>query len=228
MEERILVHRNPEYQKWLDFYKYRVQELQDLVNGMKQLSIEPTLENLKRLLNGEELHHLTVETDIEKHLSFLPKRLKASLKEAAAKELKEEYQEQLGKKVEIFTHEYQNKYDDIVSLGILCKNIEINDGIVSMTEDCYNDLDRSFNVYIDTPGRKAVYEAYLKFMDAYNELEKAIKEAPKTPNQSYMGQTFGDDHNSLRALGVYNGSYSLIELNGGELDLIGNRFSAIQ
>ena len=54
MEERILVHRNPEYQKWLDFYKYRVQELQDLVNGMKQLSIELTIEELEKYSNYKE------------------------------------------------------------------------------------------------------------------------------------------------------------------------------
>lgn len=227
MEERILVYKKPDYQKWLHFYKFRLKELQELVDGMKQLSIEPTLENLKRLLNGEELHHLSVETDIEKHLSFLPKKLKASLKEAAAKELKEEYQEKLGKKVEIFTHVYQSKYVDTVSLGGLCKDIEIIDGVVSLTEDCKNNLDRSYNVYIDSPGRKSVYEAYLKFMDAYNELEKVIKEAPKTPNQSYMGHTYGADHNSLRALGI-DGSYSLVELDGGKLHLNGIMFSDIQ
>lgn len=66
MEEKILVYRDPDYNKWMDFYKWRVKELQELVDGMKSLSIKPTIENLKRLLKGENLNHLSVENDIDK------------------------------------------------------------------------------------------------------------------------------------------------------------------
>lgn len=221
MEEKILVYRDPNYNKWMDFYKRRVKELQELVDGMKSLSIKPTIENLKRLLEGENLNHLSVENDIDKHLSFLPKRLRASLKEAATKECEDEYNEKLGEKVVRFIDKYQRKHCDMVSLSGLCKDVEIMNGVVSITKECLNRIDRVNSVYIDSPGRKSVYDAYQRFIEAYKDFEQAVKDAPKKPNSYYMGQTFGSDHNSMRALGGEY-AYAVVRLIDGNLKLDGS------
>lgn len=217
MEEKILVHRSPSYKIWMDFYKYRVRELQELVDGMKSLSIEPTIDNLKRLLKGEKLNHLPVEDGIEKHLSFLPKRLKASLKEAAAKECEDEYNENLGKKVVRFIDTYQRNHCDMVSLSKLCKDVEIMNGVVSITEDCLNWIDRVSSIYVDTPGKKAVYDAYLKLEEAYKGLEKAISD-------NIARNEHGVAKYILYPVGDY-GSRSLAQINGKELELDGAFFT---
>lgn len=227
MEERILVHRSPEYQKWLDFCKYRLQELQELVNGMKQLSIEPTLENLKRLLNGEDLTNLSVASDMEKHLSFLPNRLKSSLIESAAKELEEEYNEVLGNKVKEFIYTYDQKHSGTISLSKLCKYLNLANGRVSINNEFQEWIESSNSVFIDSPGRKSVYDAYHKFIEAYKELEQAVKEAPKKPNHHYMGQTFGFDHNCMRALGGED-AYAVVKLIDGNLKLDGSCIGDLQ
>ena len=227
MEEKILVYRDPDYNKWMDFYKWRVKELQKLVDGMKSLSIKPTIENLKRLLKGENLNHLSVENDIDKHLSFLPKRLRASLKEAATKECEDEYNEKLGEKVVKFIDKYQREHCDMVSLSGLCKDVEIMNGVVSITKECLNRIDRVNIVYIDSPGRNSVYDAYQRFIEAYKDFEQAVKEAPKKPNSYYMGQTFGSDHNSMRALGGEY-TYAVVRLIEGNLKLDGSCIGDLQ
>lgn len=228
MEEKILIYkRYKSYDEWMGFMKFRTQELQSIVDSMKSLQIATTKENLKKLLNGEELTNISVHNDIEKHLGFLPERLKSSLIGVATKELQEKYDKVLGDKVKAFIFNYKAKHIGVLSLKELCDKIDLIDGRVLVSKDCLEWIDKLCSVYVDSSGRKAVYDAYLRFMDALNALEIAVEDAPKKPNIEYMGQIFGHDHNTMKAFGAEE-TNSVVKLIDGNIKIDGNIFDHIQ
>ena len=224
MEAKILVYTDQgELFRMRSYYNTWAGHLQSLVDGLCELNITPSIENVKKLMNGEDLRSLMEDSNVAKHLSFLPKKLLNTIQNTVNNELEDEYNEKVGKLAIKLIH--LNSSSDWGHLKI--DHFMIDGKTVKITEECEQYIDNSCCVYVDTPSKKRVYDAYLKFMEAYNELEKTIKEAPKTPNPSPAGALSLVDHNRLKALGDY-GSYSLVWLNGGELELVGYRFEDIQ
>lgn len=223
MEERILVYRDEaQYSNLSSYYKSWTKNLQTLVSGLCKLKIEASMENVKKLLAGEDLRSLMEDSNVSKHLSFLPQKMLKHIQTSVDKENEEEYMQNVGNYAIRFIH--LNKSSDWGMLNL--NHFVIEGNTVKISKECEDYIDKICCVYIDTPNRKVVYDAYLKFMDAYNELKKAIKEAPKKPNPSNTGALTFVDYNNLRALGDY-GTQSLVVLNGGDLDLVGYYFKTI-
>lgn len=224
MEDKILVYTDQEkHDRMRGYYNSWTRNLQSLVNGLCELSITPSLENVKKLMNGEDLRSFMEDSNVAKHLSFLPKKLLNTIQNTVNNELEEEYNEKVGDLAKRLIH--LNTSSDWGRLNI--DHFRIDGETVKITEECELFINNSCCVYVDTPSKKRVYDAYLKFIEAYNELEKTIKEAPKTSNPNFGASLCYIDHNKLKALGGY-GSYSLVVLNDGELELVGYRFEDIR
>lgn len=225
MEERILVYKDEaKYSDYARYYKTWVNNLQELVSGLCKIKIEASKENLKKLLNGEDLRSLMDDNNVSKHLSFLPERMRKHIQDSVNRECEEDYVKYVGNNAVKFKHDNETS-----SLGCLKWNHFVIEGnIVKTSKECEEYIDKMCCVYVDTPNKKVVYNAYLKFMEAYNELERAVKESSKMPNPNNTGALCAIDHTKLRALGSY-GSYSLVRyIDGGELELVGYRFEDLQ
>ena len=225
MEERILVYKDEaKYDQLVSYYKAWTNNLQELVSGLCKLKIEASKENLKKLLAGEDLRSLMEDNDVSKHLSFLPERMRKHIQNSVDRECDEDYMKYVGDNAVKFKH-----YNENSSWGSLKWNhFVIEENTVKTSKECEEYIDKMCCVYVDTPNKKVVYNAYLKFMEAYNELERAVKESSKMPNPNNTGALCAIDHTKLRALGSY-GSYSLVRyIDGGELELVGYRFEDLQ
>ena len=223
MKERILVYKDEAtYNQLISYYKAWTNNLQELVSGLCVLKIEASKENLKKLLAGEDIRSLMEDNNVSKHLSFLPERMRKHIQDSVNRECDEDYMKYVGDNAVKFKH-----YNENSSWGSLNWNhFVIEENTVKTSKECEEYIDKLCCVYVDTPNRKIVYDAYLKFMEAYNELERAVKESSKMPNPDCRGALSPVDHNQLKALSrVGSGSYSLVELHdGGVLELIGDRF----
>ena len=225
MEERILVYKDEAtYNRLTRYYKVWTNNLQELVSGLCKLKIEASKKNLKKLLNGEDLRSLMDDNNVSKHLSFLPERMRKHIQDSVNRECEEDYVKYVGNNAVKFKHDNETS-----SLGCLNWNhFDIEGNIVKTSKECEEYIDKMCCVYIDTPNKKVVYDAYLKFMEAYNEFERAVKESSKMPNPNNTGALCAIDHSKLRALGSY-GAYSLVMyIDGGGLELVGYRFEDLQ
>lgn len=224
MKERILVYKDEaKYGDLISYYKAWINNLQELVSGLCKLKIEASKENLKKLLAGEDLRSLMEDNNVSKHLSFLPERMRKHIQDSVNRECDEDYVKNVGSNAQKFMY-----YNDHSSWGRLNWNhFVIEENTVKTSKECEEYIDKQCCVYVDTPNKKVVYDAYLKFMNAYNELERAVKESTKMPNPDCRGALSPVDHNKLKALGSY-GSYSLVVLNDGELELVGYLFEDLQ
>lgn len=223
MEERILVYKDEAtYDQLVSYYKAWTNNLQELVSGLCKLKIEASKENLKKLLAGEDLRSLMEDNDVSKHLSFLPERMRKHIQNSVDRECDEDYMKYVGDNAVKFKH-----YNENSSWGSLKWNhFVIEENTVKTSKECEEYIDKQCCVYVDTPNKKVVYDAYLKFMEAYNELERAVKESTKMPNPDCRCALSPVDHNRLKALSRGgSGSYSLMVLHdGGVFELIGYRF----
>lgn len=216
MKQRKLLYRHPRYEELMNFYNSRQKELQELINRMQSLGIETTMKNLKDLLTGESLQRL-MRVEIDPAISALPERLKCRLQDEILTEARNKYNDVIGILPSKLKTIYDTKYVGMISIKKLHEYFEIVDGKVSLSKDKARDIDESYSIYDDTPGRKEAYAACIKFMEAYKEYERAIKEA-------IIKNPYGIPEVEIFALG-WNPEYSLIELeNDHTLKLHGEYF----
>lgn len=216
MKQRKLLYRHPRYEELMNFYNSRQKELQELINRMQSLGIETTMKNLKDLLTGESLQRL-MRVEIDPTISALPERLRSRLQDEILTEAKNKYNDVIDTLPSKLRTMYDTKYSGMISIKKLNEYFEIVEGKVSLSKDKARDIDESYSIYDDTPGRKKAYAACIKFMEAYNEYEQAIKDA-------LIKNSYGVPEVAVFALG-WNPEYSLIELeNDHTLKLHGEYF----
>ena len=216
MKQRKLLYRHPRYEELMNFYNSRQKELQELINRMQSLGIETTMKNLKDLLTGESLQRF-MRVEIDPAISALPERLKCRLQDEILTEAKNKYNDVIDTLPSKLRTMYDTKYSGMISIKKLHEYFEIVEGKVSLSKDKARDIDESYSIYDDTPGRKKAYAACIKFMEAYNEYEQAIKDA-------LIKNSYGVPEVAVFALG-WNPEYSLIELeNDHKLKLHGEYF----
>lgn len=216
MKQRKLLYRHPRYEELMNFYNSRQKELQELINRMQSLGIETTMKNLKDLLTGESLQRL-MRVEIDPTISALPERLRSRLQDEILTEAKNKYNDVIDTLPSKLRTMYDTKYSGMISIKKLHEYFEIVEGKVSLSKDKARDIDESYSIYDDTPGRKKAYAACIKFMEAYNEYEQAIKDA-------LIKNSYGVPEVAVFALG-WNPEYSLIELeNDHTLKLHGEYF----
>lgn len=224
MEERILVYKNlGNYNKLVRYYDFWCKALQNLLNGLSELKITPNMENIKKLMDGEVLISLMEDCNVSKHLSFLPERMLNSIQNTINDDLEYEYNEKVGKLAQKLIYDNENSNMGVLNLDYFT----IVNGMIKITKECAEHIDGECCTYVDTENKKTVYNAYLKFMEAYNEFEKAVKESAKKPNP--LAGTIHEwktDFSRMRAVGG-EGSYAIVKVIDGELKFKGERFDEL-
>lgn len=224
MKERILVYKNLEnYNKLVRYYDFWCKALQNLLNGLSELKITPNMENIKKLMDGESLISLMEDGNVSKHLSFLPERMVNIIQNTINDDLEYEYNEKVGKLAQKLVQMNNNSDQGLVDLDYFT----IVKGTIKITKECAEHIDGKCCTYVDTENKKTVYNAYLKFMEAYNEFEKAVKESAKKPNPlAGTIQAYKTDYSYMRAVGSEE-SYAIVKVIDGELKFKGERFDEL-
>lgn len=222
MENRFLVYKNvSHYNKMVRYYDFWCKGLQNLLNGLTELGIVPNMENIEKLMNGENLIHLMEDSNVSKHLSFLPKRLRDSIQNTINNDFEDEYNEKVGKLAQKLIYDNENS-----NMGVLNFDyFTIVNGTIKITQECAKHIDHECCVYVDTENKKTVYDAYLKFMKCYNEFEKVVKESAKKRNPlASSNRSHLCDYTRLHALGDVDDSFAMIKVVDGELKFKGETF----
>lgn len=222
MEERILVYKDLEnYNKLVRYYDFWCNALQNLLNGLSELKITPNMENIKKLMDGESLISLMEDGNVSKHLSFLPERMLNSIQKTINDDLEYEYNEKVGKLAQKLIQRNNGSDQGLLDLDYFT----IVNGTIKITKECAEHIDSECCTYVDTENRKTVYNAYLKFMEAYNEFEKVVKESAKKHNPlASSNRYYLCDYTRLHALGDVDDSFAMIKVVDGELKFKGETF----
>lgn len=224
MEERILVYKDlANYNKLVRYYDFWCNALQNLLNGLSELKITPNMENIKKLMDGESLISLMEDGNVSKHLSFLPERMLNSIQKTINDDLEYEYNEKVGKLAQKLIQRNNGSDQGLLDLDYFT----IVNGTIKITKECAEHIDGECCTYVDTENKKTVYNAYLKFMEAYNEFEKAVKESAKKPNPLAVTiHEWKTDFSRMRAVGGEE-SYAIVKVIDGELKFKGERFDEL-
>ena len=226
MEERILVYKDlANYNKLVRYYDFWCKALQNLLNGLSELKITPNMENIKKLMDGEVLISLMEDCNVSKHLSFLPERMLKSIQNTINDDLEYEYNEKVGKLAQKLIYDNENSNMGVLNLDYFT----IVNGMIKITKECAEHIDGECCTYVDTENKKTVYNAYLKFMEAYNEFEKIVKESAKKPNPiANTTRSYKCDYSRLKSLGGEGDSFAFISiLDDGNLKFNGDHFDKL-
>ena len=104
---------------------------------------------------------------------------------------------------------------------------DLEDGRIVLSPDHIKEIESRCCVYIDTPGREAVYKKWLQLVEAMRQFDEAVKNAAKIEVSEFQRHS-GIDPDYLQAVAV-PGRFSLAKINyEGELVLKGENFEYIQ
>ena len=103
----------------------------------------------------------------------------------------------------------------------------MKDGKIILSPDHIKEIESRCCVYIDTPGREAVYKNWLQLVEAMRQFDEAVKNAAKIEVSEFQRHS-GIDPDYLQAVAV-PGRFSLAKINyEGKLVLNGENFEYIQ
>lgn len=223
MEERILIYKDAEYNTLIQQYKWVQNLLQDIADGLKGMNIEPTTNIIKGLLQGEDMQHIIAKSTVSDSFKNLPRTMAKAILEMFTQGNKEEYMAKIGEKVERLKT-FKDKGNSCVDFSLFY----VEDSNVILSQDYIKQAEEYFCIFVDTPGRKAVYEKWLQFKQAFEEFETAVKEAPKVIASEHQ-KNYGIYPEYLKALDV-PGNFSLAKVGwyDGKLHLNEEYFKYIQ
>lgn len=223
MKERILVYKDSvEYDGTIRRYQWIAKMMQELADRLKKLNIEPTITLIKSLINGKDLRELISSKNVSESFGNMPKAMQNAIQEMFNKENEADYKELIEEKA--------------ARIGnVLCKGeypinlsfFDLKDGEIVLSPDHIKETESRCCVFIDTPGREAVYRKWLQLVEAMRQFDEAVKNAPKTKVTEFQRQS-GIDPDYLQAVAV-PGNFSLAKISyEGELVLNGEYFEYIQ
>lgn len=225
-QERILVWKDAAmYDKVERQYKHIHKQLQQLVDGLVEYGITPTMEHVDALLKGKDVSdEVTDNTEqtLSETFKLFPKGMKRIIAEMFQKGKKEEYAELVGNKIASLKHSIS-----IADFLVDFQYFSIENGNVILSDEYVSSIEKMFCVFIDSPSKHAVYEKWLKLKEAALQFDEAVKKAPKreaTKLEKHAGVS-GDDLTSLEV----PERFSLAKLTyEGELVLNGEYFELIK
>ena len=213
MEERILVYKDPvEYDGTIKRYQWLAKMMQELADGLKKLNVEPTITLIKRLIKGEDLRALIASKNVSDNFGDMPKVMQKTFQEMFDKENEADYKELIEEKAARIGG-VLNKGEYIINRSFF----DLKDGKIILSPDHIKEIESRCCVYIDTPGREAVYKNWLQL----------VKNAAKIEVSEFQRHS-GIDPDYLQAVAV-PGRFSLAKINyEGKLVLNGENFEYIQ
>lgn len=223
MEERILVYKDSaEYDVTIKRYKWFCKGMQELADGLKKLNIEPTIAIIKSLIKGKDVRELISSKNVSESFGNMPKAMQNAIQEMFNKENEADYKELIEEKAARIGG-VLNKGEYSINLSFF----DLKDGKIVLSPDHIKEIESRCCVFIDTPGREAVYNKWLQLVEAMNQFDEAVKNAPKTKVSEFQ-RKYGNDPNYLQAIAV-PGNFSVAKISyEGELVLNGENFKYIQ
>ena len=218
--QRILLYKEAEYDRLVAAYQTILSLLKELVDGVRMCDIEPCSQNIKSLLRGEDLKKQMAERTVSKALSTLPKTMLNAIVSLYKKENEDQYKELISEKVERI-RAIQQLQPVNISYFIF------ENGEVSLSPDYIKDAERLYCVYVDSPGKFQVYDAWEAFVAAKEHLDAVVKSVSKrqsNPTEEHL-RLYGKDLIGVAAPG--NFSIGKIRFDGS-LVLNGENFGWIQ
>ena len=223
MKERILVYKDSvEYDGTIRRYQWIAKMMQELAGGLKKLNIEPTITLIKSLINGKDLRELISSKNVSESFGDMPKAMQKAIQEMFGKENEADYKELIEEKA-ARVGDVLNKGEYVIDLSFF----DLKDGEIVISPDHIKEIESRCCVFIDTPGREAVYRKWLQLVEAIRQFDEAVKNASKTKVTEFQRQS-GIDPDYLQAVAV-PGNFSLAKISyEGELVLNGEYFEYIQ
>lgn len=223
MKERILVYKDSvEYDGTISRYQWIAKMMQELAGGLKKLNIEPTITLIKSLINGKDLRELISSKNVSESFGDMPKAMQKAIQEMFDKENEADYKELIEEKA-ARVGDVLNKGEYVIDLSFF----DLKDGEIVISPDHIKEIESRCCVFIDTPGREAVYRKWLQLVEAMRQFDEAVKNASKTKVTEFQRQS-GIDPDYLQAVAV-PGNFSLAKISyEGELVLNGEYFEYIQ
>lgn len=218
--QRILLYKEAEYDHLIGNYHTILRLLKELVEGVRSCDMEPSSQIIKSLLRGEDLKNQMAERTVSKAFSTLPKTMLNAIASLYKKENEDRYKELISEKVERIRAILQHQ-----PINISYFNFE--NGEVSLSPDYIKDAERLYCVYVDSPGKFQVYDAWEAFVAAKEHLDAVVKSVSKrqsTPTEEHLS-LYGKDMIGVAAPG--NFSIGKIRFDGS-LVLNGENFGWIQ
>lgn len=223
MEERILVYKDSvEYDGTIKRYQWFAKMMQELADGLKKLNVEPTITLIKRLIKGEDLRALIASKHVSESFENMPKTMQNAIQEMFKKENEADYKELIEEKAA--------RIGNVLGKGEYPINLsffDLKDGEIVLSPDHIKETESRCCVFIDTPGKEAVYKKWLQLVEAMRQFDEAVKNAAKIEVSEFQRHS-GIDPDYLQAVAV-PGRFSLAKINyEGKLVLNGENFEYIQ
>lgn len=223
MEERILVWKNEvEYNKVDIQYQVVRKTMQEIADGLKSLGVSPNFGHIKSLLHDEDLSNVVAEKSTSEYFEKLPKVMQKAIKDMFHKESKDEYAKAVGDKAAKLRF-LMHRIDSMVDMSFFT----MEDGEIILSPDYIKRIEQLYCVYVDTPGKRKVYEKWLELLDAVKEFDEAVKNAPKRePTQNEQVACIRGEY--LKSI-LYPDNFSLGKVrDNGEFVLNGEYFDWIE
>ena len=151
----------------------------------------------------------------------MPKVVQKTIQEMFDKENEADYKELIEEKAARIGNSLMNGHPINLSF------FDLEDGRIVLSPDHIKEIESRCCVYIDTPGREAVYKKWLQLVEAMRQFDEAVKNATKI-EVSELQKHNGIDPDYLQAVAV-PGRFSLAKINyEGKLVLNGENFEYIQ
>lgn len=165
---------------------------------------------------------LIASKNVSDNFGDMPKVMQKTFQEMFDKENEADYKELIEEKAARVSG-VLNKGEYVINLSFF----DLEDGRIVLSPDHIKEIESRCCVYIDTPGREAVYKKWLQLVEAMRQFDEAVKNATKIEVSEFQRHS-GIDPDYLQAVAV-PGNFSLAKINyEGELVLKGENFEYIQ
>ena len=175
MEDRILVYKNTsQYENLINKYQFVFRLFNELVVGLKLCNLKPTKEMIQELINGGSVRNMMATKEVETSFPSLPKGMKKILQEMFIKETDEDYLNLIESKAAKLT-KIKQASDNLVDFS----HFTLEKGMVILSPDHIKYAEKLYCVFIDSPGKRQVYDAWQSFLAAKKNLDEVVTAATK-------------------------------------------------
>ena len=172
MEDKILIHRyEADITRGKGYYEAVRNRIQELVNFLRENEIERPLSYVLGLIQNNRSSKYVFEEKEKEITKNIPKILESAVKAETIENIKT-CDEIINRGHRLFYYSDNSRIIDFSQWSI-------DNGKVVISEAAFENLVDSESVYIDTPGRKLIYEKAIAAKKAIDELNQAVSQTPQ-------------------------------------------------
>lgn len=218
--QRILLHKEAAYDHLVSNYHCVLGLLKELINGIKLCDMEPSPQIIKSILRGEDLRDQMTKQAVSKTFSTFPKTMLNAIASLYKKENEDRYEKLISEKAERIRAILQHQPVNI-------SYFKFENGDVSLSPDYIKEVERMYCVFVDSPGKFKVYDAWESFVTAKKHLDDVVRSVTKR-SSTQAEQSVNLYGNNLIGVAA-PGNFSIGKIcYDGDLVLNGENFGWIQ